>query len=187
VAHLCGVLIRWIWYALALLWFVMAFRTKRTLKHQRSWLRVWLVVVLAGVLILPRLQGSGTERLLWVRSAPLAIVALLMVAGGAAFGAWARLTIGTNWSGNVTFKEGHELIQSGPYRYVRHPIYSALLLMGLGSVLLYAQTFGFALMGFVLVVFVAKMRLEEKLMTEHFGEQYVDYRRHVKALIPFIV
>jgi protein-S-isoprenylcysteine O-methyltransferase Ste14 len=92
-----------------------------------------------------------------------------------------------NWSGNVTFKEGHELIQSGPYRYVRHPIYSALLLMGLGSALYYAQAFGFALLGFALVVFAAKMRLEEKLMTEHFGDQYVDYRRRVKALIPFIV
>jgi protein-S-isoprenylcysteine O-methyltransferase Ste14 len=172
---------------MALVWVVMAFRTKRTLRHQRSWLRAWLVVLIAGVLILPRFQGSGTQSLLWERSTPLGLLALLMVAGGAAFGVWARLTIGTNWSGNVTFKEGHELIQSGPYRYVRHPIYSALLLMGLGSALYYAQAFGFALLGFALVVFVAKMRLEEKLMTEHFGDQYVDYRRRVKALIPLIV
>jgi protein-S-isoprenylcysteine O-methyltransferase Ste14 len=119
---------------MALVWVLMAFRTKRTLSHQRSWLRVWLVVVIAGVLILPRFQGSGTQSPLWERSTPLGLLALLMVAGGAAFGVWARLTIGMNWSGNVTFKEGHELIQSGPYRYVRHPIYSALLLMGLGSV-----------------------------------------------------
>ena len=172
---------------MARVWVLMAFRTKRTLSHQRSWLRVWLVVVIAGVLILPRFQGSGTQSPLWERSTPLGLLALLMVAGGAAFGVWARLTIGMNWSGNVTFKEGHELIQSGPYRYVRHPIYSALLLMGLGSALYYAQAFGFALLGFALVVFAAKMRLEEKLMTEHFGDQYVDYRRRVKALIPFIV
>lgn len=172
---------------MALLWIVMAFRTKRTLSHQRSWLRVWLVLVIAGVAILPRFQGSGTERLLWSRSALLGIVALLMVAGGAAFGVWARLAIGSNWSGNVTFKEGHELVENGPYRYVRHPIYSALLLMGLGSALYFAQAFGFALLGFVLVVFVAKMRLEERLMTEHFGERYVDYRRRVKALIPFVL
>jgi protein-S-isoprenylcysteine O-methyltransferase Ste14 len=172
---------------MALLWIVMAFRTKRTLSRQNGFLRAGVIVAVVVLLFRNRLQSSDVHQLLWTRSPVLSTVALLMVGSGAAFGAWARFTIGTNWSGAVTFKEGHELIQSGPYCLVRHPIYSALLLMGLGTALNYDEPYGLVVLGVSLVVFVAKMRLEEKLMIEHFGEQYVDYRRRVKALIPFIV
>jgi protein-S-isoprenylcysteine O-methyltransferase Ste14 len=172
---------------MALLWLVMAFRTKPTLTRQGGTLRLGAVLVVAALVVTPRLQGASLHRLLWSPSLVVSTLALLTVAGGAAVGVWARFTIGANWSGAVTFKVDHELVQSGPYHYVRHPIYSALLLMTLGTALDYAQLFGFIVLGMATLVLVVKMRFEEKLMTEHFAEQYDDYRRHVKALIPFIV
>jgi protein-S-isoprenylcysteine O-methyltransferase Ste14 len=108
------------------------------------------------------------------------------VACGATVAIWARFTIGTNWSGVVTLKEDHELVQAGPYRFVRHPIYSGILLMGLGTQIVYAEAFGFELLLFVSAVFAYKLRIEEDLMTEQFPSQYKEYRRHVKAIIPFL-
>ena len=99
---------------------------------------------------------------------------------------WARHTIAGNWSSNVTFKENHELIQKGPYRYVRHPIYTGILLM-LSSL---APVFGTLNAYLSILVFFAlywyKLRQEETLLTQHFPNEYPEYKSRVKALIPFI-
>jgi protein-S-isoprenylcysteine O-methyltransferase len=78
-------------------------------------------------------------------------------------------------------------MQSGPYHVVRHPIYSGLQLMGLASVLQYDEPYGFLMMVVVVAMFIPKILLEEKLMTEHFPDEYPQYRRRVKAIIPFIL
>jgi protein-S-isoprenylcysteine O-methyltransferase Ste14 len=179
-------LIRWIWYGGALLWLVMAFRTKRTLIRQRGALRLAIVVLAVALVGSSLLPLTSIHRRLWAPSVLLSDLSLAIVMAGAACGVWARLTIGTNWSGVVTFKEDHELIQSGPYRFVRHPIYTALLFMGLGSALDYGRLYGFILLVLAAGALIWKMRLEEKLMTEHFPERYPAYRRRVKALVPFI-
>jgi protein-S-isoprenylcysteine O-methyltransferase Ste14 len=92
--------------------------------------------------------------------------------------------LGTNWSGTITFKEDHELIQRGPYAYVRHPIYSGLLLMGLGTAVESGRLASFGLLAAVAAGFAVKAHLEERLMTRHFPEAYPPYRRRVRALIP---
>jgi protein-S-isoprenylcysteine O-methyltransferase Ste14 len=97
------------------------------------------------------------------------------------------VVLGGNWSGRVTFKENHELIQRGPYRFVRHPIYSGLLLMVLGTAVVLNRAGPF--LGFV-IYFAAlgvKLRQEEALMTRHFPETYPPYKARTKALIPFII
>ena len=99
---------------------------------------------------------------------------------------WARATLGRNWSGAVTLKQDHELIERGPYRWVRHPIYTGLLLMFLATALLLGRTGG--LIGVVLVFlsFWIKLGDEEKVMLKQFPDQYATYQRRTKRIIPFI-
>jgi protein-S-isoprenylcysteine O-methyltransferase Ste14 len=100
---------------------------------------------------------------------------------------WSRRILAGNWSSEVTFKEGHELIQTGPYRFARHPIYSGILLICLGTVVAQGQLHRW--IGFVLMFagFWIKLRQEESLMERHFPNAYSSYRNRVKALVPFII
>ena len=100
---------------------------------------------------------------------------------------WARRTIGGNWSSVVTLKQDHELIERGPYRFVRHPIYSGFLLMAVGTAILHARAGEFVFCGFLLLGLWFKLRAEEDLLTRHFPDSYPQYRRRVKALIPYVL
>lgn len=108
-----------------------------------------------------------------------------VTAAGILFAIWARIHLGGNWSGNVTIKSDHELIADGPYAFVRHPIYTGLLVAFVGSAIARGEWRG------VLAVLIAwwalwrKLRLEERWMAERFGQRYEDYRRRVPALVPF--
>jgi protein-S-isoprenylcysteine O-methyltransferase Ste14 len=112
---------------------------------------------------------------------------LVLTALGIGFTIWARLWIGGNWSGTITIKEEHELIQNGPYAIVRHPIYSGFLMALLGTAIVQGEVR--ALLGFPLAVlgWGLKLRMEESFMTQQFGSAYLDYKRRVKALVPFVV
>jgi protein-S-isoprenylcysteine O-methyltransferase Ste14 len=100
---------------------------------------------------------------------------------------WARRTLAGNWSSDVTFKQGHELVKTGPYRFVRHPIYTGLLLMCAGSAMDTGRLRCW--LGLVLVAagFWIKLKQEEKLMLRHFPDEYPAYRKEVKALVPFVI
>ena len=117
---------------------------------------------------------------------PIALAGLLAVLMGVAFSIWARLVLGGNWSNRVTVKENHTLVRTGPYRIVRHPIYSGILLGMFGSAI---QRGGIRCFIGVLICalsFWLKTRAEERFMVQSFGEQYLQYRHRVKALAPFI-
>ncbi len=103
------------------------------------------------------------------------------------FGIWARRTIGGNWSSVVTLKQDHELVTNGPYRYVRHPIYTAILTMFLGTAVATGQLGGFLGLALCSLSMWIKLRQEEKLMMRHFPQQYPAYRARVKALVPFVL
>ncbi|MBV9269207.1 MAG: isoprenylcysteine carboxylmethyltransferase family protein [Acidobacteriaceae bacterium] len=105
---------------------------------------------------------------------------------GIIFDLWARFVLGRNWSGTVTVKQDHELVQSGPYGVVRHPIYSGFLLALAGTVI--AQGDVGAFLGLVLATLALRLKslTEEAFMTQQFGSQYTTYKRTVKALIPFV-
>ena len=100
---------------------------------------------------------------------------------------WARWTLAGNWSSDVTFKEGHELIKSGPYRFVRHPIYTGLLMMCLGTAIDNGKLRCFLGTMIVTVGFWIKLKQEERLMLRHFPDQYPAYQKQVKALVPFLI
>jgi len=95
--------------------------------------------------------------------------------------------LGGNWSGSVTLKREHEIIRSGPYRWIRHPIYTGLLLAFVGSALARPEWRGGLAVLIVVVALWRKLRLEERWLAELFGPAYSDYKRHSWALLPFVI
>lgn len=112
-------------------------------------------------------------------------LAALMTVSGLGFTVWARLHIGRNWSGTVTIKQSHDLVTTGPYSFVRHPIYTGLLLAFVGSAIARDEWRGVVAVVIAWMALWRKFRLEEWWMLELFGEQYTTYRQRVPALIPF--
>lgn len=106
--------------------------------------------------------------------------------GGLLFSVWARAHLGENWSATITVKERHELVTSGPYGIVRHPIYSGLLVAFVGSALARGEWRGVVAVILVAWTFWRKLGIEEQWMRERFGVDYEAYARRVPALVPFL-
>jgi protein-S-isoprenylcysteine O-methyltransferase len=113
-------------------------------------------------------------------------LSLAIACAGLAFTLWARFYLGRNWSATVTVKENHELIRTGPYAIVRHPIYAGLILAFLGTAIGFGELRGFIALPILAFGWKHKANVEERFMTEQFGAQYERYKREVKGLIPFI-
>ncbi len=103
---------------------------------------------------------------------------------GAALAVWSRWLLGSNWSSVVALKQDHELVEAGPYRYVRHPIYSGLLLLFVGNALIVGDWRGLLAVAIVAASFWRKLRVEEAWLAQRFGERYLDYMRRTRALVP---
>ncbi|MGC4232648.1 MAG: protein-S-isoprenylcysteine O-methyltransferase [Niabella sp.] len=96
-------------------------------------------------------------------------------------------TLGDNWSPVLEIRKEHTLIISGPYKYVRHPMYTAMLLWAVSFTLITANWFySIALFACITLLFIIRIPDEEKLMTAQFGQQYKVYMLQVKRIIPFI-
>jgi protein-S-isoprenylcysteine O-methyltransferase Ste14 len=109
---------------------------------------------------------------------------LAMEAAGLALAIWARRHLGRNWSGEITVKVDHQLIRSGPYRVLRHPIYTGLLVMYLGPMLVTGEWLAVAGFAMALAAYWRKIRIEEATLDGAFGPAYGDYRRETWALVP---
>lgn len=178
-----------------LLWFVVwvglgFFKHKPTARAERTSrfvvrvLLPLLVMILGGVLLQafePGLLQRGVFRPL-----PPVVVdtGLGLLYAGLLLSFWPRYVLGRNWSGRITIKHGHELVTRGPYRYVRHPIYTALILAFLGTALI-ANTVLYDLFFAGLIAgLVVKARMEESYLTEAFGAQYREYQSRTGLLFP---
>jgi protein-S-isoprenylcysteine O-methyltransferase Ste14 len=106
---------------------------------------------------------------------------------GLGFAIWARLHLGTNWSGQPVIRVDHQLVRAGPYNIVRNPIYTGILFAFAGTVLVIGEFWALITLFILFIVFFAKIRMEEKFLLEEFGESYTRYKKEVKALIPFII
>jgi protein-S-isoprenylcysteine O-methyltransferase Ste14 len=172
----------WLAYWLAAAWDVKPARRRES--HANRLLTIALIVPAAVSLAVP---GSWLHWL-GTRFLPDTMISyclgLLIVLAGLAFAVWARMHLGRNWSGTVTVKENHELIRSGPYAIVRHPIYTGLLLAILGTAIVFGEWRGLLAFCFLAVAFLLKLRREERFMEESFPDTYPSYRAQVPALIP---
>jgi protein-S-isoprenylcysteine O-methyltransferase Ste14 len=183
-------IIRGCWLVFVAIWLVAAVSTKRTVYRETraQRLRYWVLLVIAYFLLL---YGARMPYPLNLRIvphvAPTAWAAAILCATGLAFALWARVTLGRNWSGIVTLKEGHELVEHGPYRFVRHPIYTGILTMFFATALALGHLSGFAGALLTFASFWIKLRDEEKLMLRQFPDRYAAYRRRTKCIIPFVL
>jgi protein-S-isoprenylcysteine O-methyltransferase Ste14 len=137
------------------------------------------------LLVAPSPSGWAAARFL-PRSWAFYWLGAALTAAGLGFACWARVHLGRNWSAVVTVKQDHELVQSGPYRLVRHPIYTGLLLAFLGTAIARGEWLSLLAVPLALFSFMRKIRLEEQWMAEQFPHAYPDYRARVAALIPFL-
>jgi protein-S-isoprenylcysteine O-methyltransferase Ste14 len=178
------------WILFAVIWLLAAFATKQSVyKESRAQrLRYTIPILLGGFLLAKgrRLSDPLNHRVIPHVDA-LAWIGVVLCIAGLIFCIWARFTLGRNWSGVVTLKGGHELITSGPYALVRHPIYTGLLTMFVATVIVLGHVAGIIAMPFVFVSFWVKLRHEEKLMLKKFPNEYAAYQQRVKRLIPFIL
>jgi protein-S-isoprenylcysteine O-methyltransferase Ste14 len=179
-----------LWLAWLVYWLVAARNVKATRRRESlaSFLLnrvfIWLAVVL---LAFPNLPVP------WLNDHVLPVTMVVYWAGlvmlviGLAFTVWARVYLGRNWSGTVTLKREHELVRTGPYRLVRHPIYSGLLLAILGTAVAIGEWRSLLAFVSVAVGLSFKMKVEERFMEEAFPDEYRHYRAEVPALIPFVL
>ncbi len=178
------------WGLFCVVWLIAAFWTKQSVYQQRGGglLRYMLPLAVGAYLIFkgPRLSDPLNLRVIPHVNA-IAWTGVVLCIAGLLFCFWARFTLGSNWSGVVTFKGGHELITRGPYAIVRHPIYTGLLIMLVGTVIVFGHVAGIIALPLVFWGLWIKLRYEEKLMLEKFPTEYEVYSRRVKRLIPFVV
>ncbi|HTV48073.1 MAG TPA: isoprenylcysteine carboxylmethyltransferase family protein [Phycisphaerae bacterium] len=184
VAHIIGTL----WVVWIIYWIISAFNNKKTIYRQSQWFRLpFLIVLIAVFYTLDRYENL--DKVLFREMLFTQLLGIALCAGGLAIAVWARIVLGRNWSGTPTIKENHELIQSGPYAIVRHPIYFGLIIAFLGTALATIPTpAGVLDMAVVIVALFIKSRMEEKLMMQQFPEAYPQYKQRVTGgLLPFVL
>jgi protein-S-isoprenylcysteine O-methyltransferase Ste14 len=181
--RICGDL----WSALGIIWVIGLLWRKQT--QQRSDARARVVYGLFTIAGFYLMFGSGVPegwmrmRLYapteWVDEVGVGLTVL-----GLAFAVWARIYLGKNWSGSVQVKVGHELMRGGPYGWVRHPIYTGLLVALVGTGFVRGQVRGVLAFFVLLAGFWVKLGIEEQMMRKTFGEEYEEYARKTGALVP---
>jgi protein-S-isoprenylcysteine O-methyltransferase Ste14 len=155
-----------------------------------SWssVRPWQGWIVGAVLVL--LVRAFVPTSVWAafsfRNDVLADIGLAILVSSTLFTLWARWTLGKMWSSVPALREEHELHTDGPYRVTRHPIYTGILGMLFGSALVIGL--GGVVVGLLVFggVFLIRIRREEQLMLQTFGEQYVRYQRRVPRIVPFV-
>jgi len=178
------------WIILIAAWLLASFSTKPTARKIRAASRVrYLAILLLGVLLVWQSTrfSKPWNLILWEQNEFFGFAGASCAVLGMTFALWARRILGRNWSGAVTLKTDHQLIESGPYALVRHPIYTGMLLMMLGTIL-FIGTVG-CVFGLLLIVggIWFKLREEETMLLSAFGDQYVDYSARVPRLVPFLL
>ena len=183
-----GIIIPILWITWLVYWAVSARGVKKT-----SWRESFgaqmrhraLIIVAALLLAGPRLVPKVLTRRFIPLSPVLIWLGAALVAAGLALAVWGRRHLGRNWSSNVVVKEDHALIRTGPYRYVRHPIYTGIILAFFGMALFIGEWRALLGTACVFLSFLIKSRAEEVQMVKLFPE-YGEYRRETAALVPMI-
>jgi len=186
------------WAAFLLVWGISALFVKQDVRgggYAAEWQRYWGLRLAAAAIIifvavrLGRRAGSSGAALfshgIFTPPPALGWAGAALTAIGIGFAIWARVNLGRNWSSRPAVKEHHEFVMTGPYAYVRHPIYSGIMLAALGTAFT-SSVIGIGLFVFISITFALRMNKEEKIMLELFPDQYPEYQKHTRRLVPFI-
>ncbi len=177
------------WFATFAYWLISSFSVKKSVKKQSGWERI--LYILCVILAYSMLFGnyfnfSSLEKPILPQNHSWKVTGMIFCAIGLIFAILARIWLGKNWSGRITIKENHELIQSGPYAITRNPIYSGFLLAFIGCSMSLGLFKGYLGIFFLVICILIKISKEEAFMLEVFGEKYSVYKKKVKRLIPII-
>jgi len=177
-----------LWISWFIYWMLAAHDVKTTRWKEptgRRWMHGLPFLLAAALIIPPDPDWGFLVQYYMPVTAITALAGTLLVAFGLGFAVWARRHLGRNWSGTITLKEDHALVRTGPYRFVRHPIYTGILLGFVGTAIAVGQWRSLFATAFFTLGILVRCRVEEQKMEETFPE-YDDYRRHSWALIPYI-
>jgi len=175
------------WTIWLVVWLLLAFFSKSTKRRETPGQRLQHVIpALLGFLLIFR-EGTGAPwltRAIFPDNPVLMLVCVLVTILGLLFAVWARMALGSNWSGTVTIKANHQLIRRGPYRFIRHPIYTGMLAALLGTAITERLVTG--LLGFVVVAFALyqKARREESFLSQEFGDAFMEHRERTGMFLP---
>ena len=175
------------WYVLVLVWLIAALWVKSTKVTEPLASRLAYSSIMAAgfYLLFSHSLWLGFLNTRFVGPTPwIALVGVVLTYAGVGLSIWARMILGENWSAQVTKKVGHELIRTGPYGFVRHPIYTGLLLATIGTALVLGEWRGIIAMPLVLIAESIKARREERFMIEEFGASYEIYRQQTWFIVP---
>jgi protein-S-isoprenylcysteine O-methyltransferase Ste14 len=188
------------WAIYLLVWAVSAFDVKRDIRGgngnigQQFWLLRMVIAAIALLFVAVRI-ATGTahftnfgrifSRSIFPQSTVLEWAGAALSVIGVGFAIWARMHLGRNWSPRPAAKEHHELVTTGPYAYVRPPIYTGLILMAFGTALT-GSIWGIGVFIVAILIFVSRIGREEKIMLELFPDAYPMYQARTKKLIPWV-
>ncbi len=181
-------ILRDIWLIWLIYWIAFAFGNKKAkIKQSIASRLVFVVIFLYTYFAIVSHRGRLSVPLFRV-NAETQTAGILLCVSGLIFAVWARNILGRNWSGFVTIKQDHELIQTGPYAIVRHPIYTGIIVGFIGTfIALFPTVEGCLLALLWIVAFFIKSQFEERILTKEFGDGYREYKKRVKyALFPFV-
>jgi protein-S-isoprenylcysteine O-methyltransferase Ste14 len=174
------------WVVFYAYWIFSAFGAKRNARRGSWGFGLRIVILLAFIVLLQNTSAREfviRERLIALDPA-LEWLGVVICACGLAFAIWARVYLGKNWGMPMSLKQDAQLVTTGPYQYVRHPIYTGMTLGMIGTALVVPWWIVPVVFAFGYFVYSAKV--EEKIMTGEFGQKYTDYMKRSKMLIPFI-
>ena len=175
-----------LWIAMMVYWSAAAKRSAPAVRAESAASRSThqLMLNLALLLAFIRFPWTGAR---WLPVSLLVVsVGLIIQVGSMLLDIWAMRCLGRNWSSAVTIKVDHELVRSGPYRLVRHPIYTAMIGMYLGTAIVSGELHGLLGVALCAVAYWRKTRMEEHGLREVFGKTYEEYRRESWALVPWV-
>ena len=175
------------WYAFLIAWSIGWLWVKPVKAAESFAARLFTgsVVAAAFVLLFSQNWPLGPLRYrMWPATATAEWTGIALTCAGAAIAIWARIILGANWSAKVTLKVDHELIRSGPYKYVRHPIYTGMLLAVIGTAVEIGEWRGLPAIALIMISVWVKSQREERFLTTEFGERYREYRQGTRALVP---
>ena len=173
------------WFIFLAYWLISAIGMKKDIRSTNSWWGYSGIVLV--VILLLFFQQSSFQFQLIPHTTVVLIVGVILCGLGVVFAIWARRQLGKNWGSRPSAQqEGQELMTSGPYHFVRHPIYTGMLSALIGSALV-GGTLWFIIFVLICVLLTWKrIRAEEKFMMQQFPNQYHDYKKRTRVLIPFV-